>query len=199
MYVVGLTGGIGSGKTSVAEQFVNLGIDLVDADQVARAVVEPGSPALAAITDHFGDALIAEDGSLHRAELRQLVFAEESERLWLESLLHPLIRERLAQGLAKIESSYGLLVSPLLLETSQQELVDRILVVDIPEDMQLQRTLSRDGGDEQTVRAIMEAQMARGKRLALADDVIDNSGPELGIPARVRELHEQYLKLAACD
>lgn len=196
MLTVGLTGGIGSGKSTIAECFARLGVDQVDADQLAREVVLPGSEALQAIAARFGAGVITSDGELNRAALRKIVFADEQQRLWLESLLHPLIGELLKQRLQQCQSAYCLLISPLLLETRQHELVDRVLVVDVSEDTQLRRALKRDGSDENTIRGIMAAQLPRRERLARADDVIDNEPAAETLDSRVAALHESYLELA---
>ncbi|MCI5107968.1 MAG: dephospho-CoA kinase [Pseudomonadales bacterium] len=196
MLTIGLTGGIGSGKTTVANCFAELGIELVDADLAAREVVKPGSPALADIAAHFGEEILLADGSLDRAALRTIVFADEEQRLWLEALLHPLINALLRQQLAACQSDYCLLVSPLLLETSQKELVDRIVVIDVSEETQLVRTMARDGSDEQTIRGIIAAQIDRQSRLQAADDIIDNEQPVSALKQQVQALHEHYLQLA---
>ncbi len=196
MLTIGLTGGIGSGKTTVADRFAELGVDLVDADQAARDVVKPGSQALAEIAAHFGEDILLADGSLNRSTLRALVFANEEQRLWLEALLHPLINALLRQQLADCQSAYCLLVSPLLLETSQKELVDRIIVIDVSEQTQLARAMARDGSDEQTIRGIIAAQIDRHSRLQAADDIIDNEKSVSALQQQVQTLHERYLQLA---
>lgn len=196
MVIIGLTGGIGSGKSTVSEMFAELGIARVDADQLAREVVEPGAPALGKIADHFGDHLLLPDGSLDRAALRRLVFADPEQRRWLEQLLHPLIGELLQARLKKCQSPYCILESPLLLETSQVELVDRVVVVDVSEATQLQRALQRDGSDEKTIKGIIAAQMSRADRLAKADEILDNNGDREQLRPRVEELHNQFLRLA---
>ena len=164
MFVVGLTGGIGSGKTTVADQFQELGIDIVDADEIAREVVLPGSEALTAIAEHFGPQLINQQGGLKRSELRKLVFADAAQRRWLEELLHPLIRNLMIARIDQSKSPYCLLVSPLLIETSHSQLVSRILVVDVTPESQLHRTLARDGSDEKTIKAIMKSQSSRAEK-----------------------------------
>jgi dephospho-CoA kinase len=174
-----------------------VGITVVDADLASRAVVEPGRPALDAIRAHFGDDLITAEGALDRAALRQRVFAEPDERRWLEQLLHPLIAEEIESGLRAAASPYVILVSPLLLEAGQRRFVDRVLVVDVPEAVQLARTMARDANDEAQVRAIMAAQATREARLAQADDVILNDGPLEALDAQVDDLHARYLALAA--
>jgi dephospho-CoA kinase len=197
MFVVGITGGIGSGKTAVSDRFEALGIRVVDADQASRWVVEPGRPALASIAEHFGDAVLAADGTLDRAALRKRVFADPEERRWLEALLHPLIAEEIRTALANAESPYAILVSPLLIESGQTEFVDRVLVVDVPETVQIERTMARDDNDEAQVRSIIAVQIERPARLAHADDVIENDGGLDALDARVAELHRRYLELAA--
>lgn len=191
--VVGITGGIGSGKSAVTRCFEQLGITVVDADVAARVIVEPGGAALAAIAGHFGDAIILPDGSLDRAALRQRVFSDEQERLWLEQLTHPLIGEEIRRQLVAASSPYAILSSPLLLETSQRELVDCVVVVDVPEDVQLQRAANRDANSEEQIRRIMAAQMQRQQRLELADIVIDNSRPLAELDSVVDELHKEFL------
>ena len=199
MFVVGITGGIGSGKSAVSNRFEALGIRVVDADLASRWVVEPGRPALARIAEHFGDDVLATDGSLDRAVLRRLVFADPEERRWLEALLHPLIAEEIRTALTAAESPYAILVSPLLIESGQTEFVDRVLVVDVPETVQIERTMARDDNDEAQVRSIITAQIDRPSRLARADDVIDNDGGLDALDAQVAELHHRYLELAAAE
>lgn len=197
MLIVGLTGGIGSGKSTVAEQFAKLNVDQVDADQLSREVVQPGSEALQAIAARFGPGILTSTGELNRPALREIVFADEQQRLWLEALLHPLIGQLLQERLQQCQPPYCLLVSPLLLETRQHELVDRVLVVDVSEATQLQRALRRDCSDEDTIRGIMSAQLPRQERLARADDVLDNEPAADTLESRVAALHEHYLKLAS--
>ncbi len=196
MLVIGITGGIGSGKTAVSDRFAARGIVVVDADLAARVVVEPGRPALDAIREHFGDAVIGTDGSLDRAALRSKVFADPAERRWLEQLLHPLIGEEIRNDLQAAVSPYAVLVSPLLFEAGQVTLVDRVLVVDVPEDLQVERTAARDGNSAEQVRAIMAAQADRNTRLARADDVIVNDRGLDELDAAVEALHQGYLELA---
>ena len=196
MFVVGITGGIGSGKSTVAEMFTALEIDLVDADVAAREVVAPGTPALAEIVEHFGPDILMADGSLDRRGLRRLIFNQEQEKHWLEALLHPLISRWLTQQISNRRSAYCLLISPLLLETGQSEMVDRILVVDVSVETQIARTLARDGGEERTVRAIIAAQVERSQRLEHGDDIIDNEVPVQTLRQRVETLHRRYLAMA---
>lgn len=192
---IGVTGGIGSGKSTVARAFAEHGIEWVDADDVAREVVEPGEPALADIADHFGRGVLTAAGHLDRRALRQIIFADETERRWLESVTHPRIRERLEAHLGRMAATnapYHLLVSPLLFESGQHHLADRCLVIDIPEALQISRTASRDGVDEAQARAIVAAQMPRQQRLAKADDVIDNSGDADALARQVARLDRLY-------
>lgn len=196
MYIVGLTGGIGSGKSAVAARFRALGIRVVDADQAARAVVEPGTPALAAIAEHFGAGVIQADGTLDRAALRRLVFDDAEERRWLEQLLHPRIGEWLRARLAEAPGPYAILESPLLFEGTQHRMVQRSLLVDVPEEVQVARAAARDGNSPEQIRAIMAAQLSRDERRARADDCIDNSGPPEALDAQVEALHRRYVALA---
>ncbi len=199
MYIVGLTGGIGSGKSAVAARFRALGIRVVDADQAARAVVEPGTPALADIAAHFGAGVIQADGTLDRAALRRLVFDDADERRWLEQLLHPRIGEWLRARLAEAPGPYAILESPLLFEGTQHRMVQRSLLVDVPEEVQVARAAARDGNSPEQIRAIMAAQLSRAERRARADDCIDNSGPPEALDAQVAELHRRYLALAEAE
>lgn len=196
MYVVGLTGGIGSGKSTVTECFEKLGIGVVDADILAREVVKPGSRCLNTITNKFGQGILDDQGGLNRARMREIVFADSEKKSWLEKLLHPEIRDLMLARLKTSPSPYTLLVSPLLLETDQHKLVDRILVVDVTVETQLQRTLKRDGSNEETIKSIINSQISRDDRLNLADDVISNDQPADTLPARVLPLHQKYLNLS---
>ena len=194
-WILGLTGGIGSGKSAAAAHFAQLGIDLVNADQAARWVVEPGRPALAQIAAHFGADILQADGSLDRAALRARVFQDAEQRRWLERLLHPLIRQEIIEVLARATSPYAILESPLLIESGQSQLCQRVLVIDVPEAAQISRTVSRDGNDEAQVRAIMAAQASRSERLAKADDVIVNDRDLAWLQQEVERLHRFYLTL----
>lgn len=195
--IIGLTGGIGSGKSAAAARFEQVhGIHVVDADIKSRVVVEPGRPALQQIVDRFGDAVLQEDGSLNRAVLRERVFQQADERRWLEQLLHPLIREEIVTDLASARSPYALLVSPLLVESGQYQMTRRVLVVDVPEALQIARTTARDNVPEAQVRAILQAQAQREERLRHAHDVISNDRDLAALHAQVDALHQQYLALA---
>ena len=196
MLIIGLTGGIGSGKTAASDHFQQLGITIVDADVASRTVVEPGKPALNKIAERFGAEMILQDGGINRALLRTRVFATEEDRLWLEALLHPLISEEITQGLQNSTSPYSILVSPLLLETTQSDFVARVLVIDVPVDLQVERTMTRDNNSEEQVRAIVAAQSDRQQRLSKADDVIVNDQDLSHLHQQVEQLHKSYLKLA---
>ncbi|MGY3924035.1 dephospho-CoA kinase [Aeromonas jandaei] len=198
MYVVAITGGIGSGKTTIANQFTELGIDVVDADVIAREVVESGTPALAAIADHFGPDVITPDGQLDRRRLREQVFSDPSAKAWLNALLHPLIRSEMQRQCAAASSPYCLLVVPLLVENKLTGLANRVLVVDVDEATQIERTCRRDGVTPEQAKAIIAAQASRSERLAAADDVVENgNGSEMAIKARILTLHETYLAFAS--
>lgn len=195
-FIIGLTGGIGSGKSAAAARFAEAhGIHVVDADIKSRVVVEPGRPALHQIVDRFGDAVLQQDGSLNRAVLRERVFQDPDERRWLEQLLHPLIREEIVSDLASADSPYALLVSPLLVESGQYQMTRRILVVDVPEALQIARTTLRDKVPEEQVRAILQAQAKREERLRHADDVITNDRDLAALHQQVDQLHQYYLTL----
>jgi dephospho-CoA kinase len=199
MLVAGLTGGIGSGKSAASDCFVSLGVPVIDADRVARLVVEPGSDALNKIAAHFGEQVIQADGSLNRAALRRIVFDKERERNWLEALLHPLIRDHILDTLEQLDEqghTYAILASPLLLETDQHLLISKVIVVDCPEALQISRTMARDKIEEAQVRQILAAQMQREERLKHADFVLDNSGNEDQLREAVNVLHPQLLQLA---
>lgn len=194
-WVLGLTGGIGSGKSAVVQEFGRLGVHWVDADHAARWVVEAGRPALRMIAERFGETVLAPDGSLDRAKLRELVFREPAQRKWLEELLHPLIRQEVAEHLARATSPYAIMVSPLLVESGQYRQVDRVLVVDVPEALQLERAIRRDQSSEEQIRAILKAQASREERLRHADDVLVNDRDLAWLGAEVERLHNFYLTL----
>lgn len=195
-FVVGITGGIGSGKSAVTNRLADLGIDIIDADIVARDVVAPGEDTLAAIVGHFGSHILQADGTLDRAALRQIVFQEPEQRRWLEGVTHPAIRERMRRQLAIARSPYAVLVSPLLLESEQRMLVNHVVVVDAPPDVQIARASQRDQNSREQIARIMAAQLPREQRLLGADDVIDNSGTLTVLQQQVDELHQKLLKLA---
>ena len=198
MYVVAITGGIGSGKPTVANQFAALGIEVVDADLIAREVVEPGTPALAAIASHFGPGILDEQGRLDRRALRERIFSDPAAKSWLNALLHPIIRSEMLRQCAAANSPYCLLVVPLLVENRLTELADRVLVIDVDEATQIERTCRRDGVNREQAQAILASQASRSERLAMADDVLDNqSGTTETIRERILALHETYLAFAS--
>lgn len=194
-WILGLTGGIGSGKSAAARHFSDLGIHTVDADHAARWVVEPGRPALAKIVEHFGPGVLQADGQLDRAALRTLIFEAPEQRRWLEALLHPLIGEEIASHLARAQSPYAILVSPLLIESGQYKNTQRVLVIDAPQALQIQRTRQRDQTSEQQVQAILKAQASREERLRHADDVLVNDRDLAWLHSEVERLHHFYLTL----
>jgi dephospho-CoA kinase len=195
--VVGLTGGIASGKSAVAAIFVSLGAGLIDTDAVAREVVAPGEPGLAAVGAAFGARVMLPSGELDRAALRGLVFEDDAKRRQLEALLHPLIRARTLAKLAETHAQYAIIAVPLLVETDFGKLVDRVLVVDCPEHVQLERLMKRDAIPRPEALAMLRAQADRATRLKAAHDVIDNSGTREATRTQVELLHRRYLELAA--
>lgn len=196
MLKIGLTGGIGSGKSTVANLFAELGIPIIDADVVSRQVVEPGTPALQKIVQHFGEEVLQKDGTLNRAALRDKVFGFDEERLWLEQLLHPLILEEMQIESEAAHGPYCILVIPLLLEIAPYEIIGRILVVDAPETLQTERAIQRDQLSAAQIEAILKAQTNRLQRLAVADDVIHNDGSLADLKQQVLKLHGRYLQLS---
>ncbi len=197
MYIVGLTGGLASGKSTVAKFFAALGVPVIDADAIAREVVAPGSPALAAIVDRFGPQVLRADGTLNRAELRERVFHDPAQRSALEAILHPRILKDMQRRAAQLEAPYCLFMIPLLVESGQTRQVDRVLVVDAPLALQRRRAQERDGLSPQTIDAILAAQAQRSTRLAAADDVLRNDADLDALRAGVAALHTRYLALAA--
>lgn len=195
-FVVGLTGGIGSGKSAAADRFAELNITVVDADIASRAVVEPGMPALRAITEHFGSDILQADGYLDRTQLRHKVFADPNERKWLQNLLHPLINQYIKDKISASSSPYTVLVNPLLIESGQHVWCQRLLVIDVPTEVQIERTMARDNNTREQVENILNAQADRDTRLGLADDVISNERDLAHLHAEVDKLHDLYLSLA---
>ena len=193
--IIGLTGGIGCGKTAVSDCFAALGIDIVDADLASRVVVQKGKPCLSEIAQHFGQDILTNEAELDRAKLREIIFKSEYEKDWLESLLHPAIANQIKDELEASKSPYAILVSPLLLETNQKDLCSKVLVVDVSLETQVERTLKRDGVSEDQVRAIIKAQIARDDRLKLADEVILNDGSLEDLDLAVQVLHKKFLSL----
>jgi dephospho-CoA kinase len=195
--VVGLTGGIGSGKSAAADEFARLGVTVVDTDLIAHELTGPGGAAIAEVRRLFGDSCIDARGAMDRAKVRARVFAEPAERRRLEALLHPLIRQESERRLAAASSPYAVLVVPLLVESGDyRSRVRRVLVVDCPEDLQIRRVMARSAMTEAEVRRVIAAQVSRAERLAAADDVIDNSGSLEALRERVQALHREYLALA---
>ena len=198
-FVVGLTGGIGSGKTTVANLFASEGISLVDADIVAREVVAPGSKGLETIVTHFGAEILTPEGELDRAKLRQRIFSHPEEREWLNQLLHPMIRQEMLAQVEKATSAYVIMVVPLLFENGLDRLVNRTLVVDISPELQINRTVKRDNVDASQVNNIISSQCSRSEKLARADDIIDNQGEISTLKREVLALHQRYLQLSGTD
>ena len=195
MFVVGLTGGIGSGKTVASDRFEELGIKVVDADISSRVVVEIGKPALSSIEGEFGSDVISDDGSLNRAKLREIIFKNDEAKSWLESLLHPLIGQHILDEIASATSRYVILVSPLLFETTQFQMCNRTLLIDVPKDIQILRTAKRDKVPESQVEKIIASQMDRNQKIRKADDVIVNDGEISDLIAKIDEIHQKYIGL----
>jgi dephospho-CoA kinase len=194
---IGLTGGIASGKSTVAQRFLELGVPVIDADESARWVVAPGTPGLAEVLRRFGANLLTGSGELDRGALRHVIFADPERRRELESILHPLIRADMEHRAGVSMGPYLVMAIPLLIEGGARDRVDRILVVDVPEGTQLERVMARDGGSPEQARAILAAQASRESRIKAADDVLLNSGTVPELRQAVDALHERYLKLAA--
>jgi dephospho-CoA kinase len=197
MLVVALTGGIGSGKSAVSQHLESLGVPIIDADTLAHRMVEPGSPALEAIQEAFGDHLVDSDGALNRAALREIVFDHPEQRKRLEAILHPRIRAAMEAWLAQQAAPYAMLVIPLLFETNQTDIADRILVVDCDESLQIERVADRDGHDRKQIRKIIATQVDRESRLRGADDVIENNGSLEALIEATERMHRRYLELAS--
>ena len=195
MLIIGLTGGIGSGKSVASDKFKSLGVAVVDADVASRTVVEPGKPALKEIQDHFGSGIITAEGKLDRNKLREIIATDAKERKWLESVLHPKIGEQITKEISESTSVYTLFVAPLLLETNSQEMCSRVVVVDVPKDVQIQRTAKRDKVSSNQVEQMVAAQMKREKRLEKADDVLLNNGTIEDLEKQVEELHKKYIQM----
>jgi dephospho-CoA kinase len=198
MLIIGLTGGIGSGKSTVADFFAELGIDIIDTDILAREVVKPGTSALKKIAEHFGNEILSPQNELDRKKLRDIVFKEPQQRRWLENLLHPLIRKAMLTKIKDARSSYCVVIIPLLIETQSKvyDVLDRILVIDAPEEERLLRTQRRDNLPREKIAAILNAQVTREKRLAAADDIIYNDRDLTYLKQQVLQLHQRYLTLA---
>ncbi len=196
MLIIGVTGGIGSGKTAVTDLFSDIGIKIVDADIAARTIVELGKPALIEIKKRFGSEILLDNGELNRALLRTIIFKDSDQRQWLEQLTHPLIRDEIIQGLQSATSPYVILSSPLLIESGQYKLVNRTLVIDVPVELQLKRTCLRDDNNTTQVQAIIDAQAPRAKRLEHADDIIVNDQDLTYLHEKVQILHQTYLDMS---
>lgn len=197
IYKIGLTGGIGSGKSAAAEIFSELGVPLVDADIIARELVEPGQAALTEIIAAFGQEILDSQGSLDRARLRRLIFSDKPHRLRLEAILHPQILREMDCRTARLTAPYCVLVIPLLMETDQKNLVNRILVIDVAEEVQRRRLKTRDGFSDAEINAILGAQSTRAARLAAADDIIENNADLAALHRQVKHYHQKYLDLAS--
>ena len=194
-WILGLTGGIGSGKSAISAMFEELGIQVVDADIVAREVVEPGSTGLEKITEHFGDEILTTDGSLDRAKLRAIIFADESQKQWLNNLLHPLIRESMLAQLQQATSQYVILVAPLLFENGLDQFCDHTLLIDVPVEVQITRTTARDNISVELAKQIIASQMPRADKQQKATDTLDNNRLLSEVKIDVQKLHEKYLTL----
>lgn len=196
-YTVALTGGIGSGKSTVADALAQLGVNVIDADIIARQVVEPGTPGLSAIAQRFGAQMLNEDGTLNRRALREHIFAHDEDKRWLNALLHPQIQQETRRQIQFATSPYILWVVPLLVENGLSAKADRVLVVDVPKETQIERTMLRDRVSRQHAEHILAAQATREQRLAVADDVIENMGSPDVIASAVARLHAKYQRLAS--
>ena len=196
MFVLGITGGIGSGKTAVTDIFSELNIDVIDADIASRKAVEKGSSSLKEIEDQFGSEIILNDGNLDRQKLREVIFDKEEEKDWLEKLLHPQILKIINSELAESRTSYTILVSPLLFETGQYKLCSRTLLVDVEEKLQIARASKRDNVSEEQIKSIIEAQMPRSEKITLANDIVTNNGTLEDLRKEIISLHNNYLKLS---
>ncbi len=194
--IIGLTGGIGSGKSTICQQFISLGVPVINTDLIAREVVKTGQPALQALQNHFGTVILNTDGSLNRTELRKIIFNDLQQKNFVEKLLHPLIMRQLQLQLADITAPYVIIEIPLLIEAGWQSQVDQILVVDLPEELQIERLKMRSELDKKSLKQIINSQISRSERVKHADQLIDNSGNPGEISQQVSELHQRYLQLA---
>ena len=196
MFIVGLTGGIGSGKTVASDRFEELGVKVVDADIASRVVVENGQPALYSIEGKFGSDVISDDGSLNRAKLREIIFKDNEAKSWLEALLHPLIAKHISDEISRATSKYAVLVSPLLFETSQFEMCNRTLLIDVSKEAQILRTAARDNVSKSQVEKIISSQMDRDQKINKADDVIVNDGEINDLISKIDDIHQKYIEIA---
>ena len=198
MFSVGLTGGIASGKTTVSDLFADLGVPIIDTDVISRGLLDPGEPAYAQVLEHFGERILSESGGIDRRILRQIVFSDPAQKSWLEKMLHPLIYQGSHNAMLKhANADYVLVVVPLLFETNFQSLVDRVLVVDCPEEQQVQRLMKRDNIGESLARKMLAQQMSNAERLARGHDVIHNDDATTDLEQQVGRLHQSYLERAA--
>lgn len=197
-YIVGLTGGIGSGKSAACDVFAKLGIDIIDADIIAREVVQPGTAAHTTIIDKFGTDICHANGQLNRQALRQHIFSNSVDQQWLNQLLHPLIRSQMQMQTQAAQSEYCILAVPLLIENKLQSLVDTVLVIDVDEATQIRRATQRDNNSTEQIKAIMSAQASRSERLAAADHVIDNSNTLDALRKQIEQLHPVFSRTAKC-
>lgn len=196
MLIIGLTGGIGSGKTTVANQFASYGVPIIDADVIARDITLPNTFAFNEIIKHFGQHLLTQHGTLDRSALRQIIFNQPQERIWLENLLHPIIRDQIEQQIAQILAPYCIIIIPLLFEVESYPFINRILVVDSPPNMQIERVIQRDKTDQTQVEAIIKTQVSREFRLKGAQDIIVNDGSVTDLHQQVEKLHLFYNKIS---
>lgn len=198
MIIIGLTGGIGCGKSEASKIFINLGIDVIDADKIARDIVFPGSQTLKKIEKHFGDSIITPSGGLDRVKLREIIFRDENEKKWLEELTHPIILNAISQKLnepKKNKELYRILEFPLLLKKPQYQNLNRLLLIDASPDLQLERAMLRDNNKKELVKTIMKNQMNQKQRRLLADDIIDNEGSLFDLKDKIISLHKKYINL----
>lgn len=195
-YIVALSGGIASGKSTVANLFSQLGVPIVDADIIARQVVKKGTFALSQITEHFGRQILLADGELNRTKLRDIIFHSEQQRQWINQLLHPIIQQETQQQIAQINYPYVIWAVPLLIENNLQQYANRVLIIDTPPDLQLARLLKRDNISENLAKSMLSSQISNAQRVSFADDVIVNDGHTSALTSQVEHLHTKYLKLS---
>ncbi|MCX7068366.1 MAG: dephospho-CoA kinase [Methylococcales bacterium] len=196
MLKVGLTGGIGCGKSTVARFFIQLNVPVIDADELARQVVAIGQPALTLIEQQFGAASLCADGSLNRESLRELIFSDSSQKQKLEAIIHPLVYQMIREQVALLNAPYCLISIPLLFETHKTDFVDRILVIDCPVELQIKRVVERDHLTVERVQSIIDSQVSRAVRTAQADDIIDNTKTDTELAMQIEKLHNLYLSLS---
>jgi len=196
MLRVALTGGIGSGKSTVAALFEKLGVSIIDADEIAARITEPNTYSFETIVEHFGKKILGHNGALDRKTLRNIIFNNIEERKWLENLLHPVIREAMKERIIKAKSPYCLLIIPLLAESNKIDFIDRVCVIDVPESIRIKRVTLRDHSSESDVEAIIASQCSDEKRLSIANDIIVNDGDMEKLKDQVFTLHKKYLLLA---